>query len=170
MTGPTWLNYALQAEQLLMTSAQKGLAITLGLVITLFSGPLGYGQQRACTGAEARRAEAEAVTLRTWDALYRSYKLYRQCDDGAIAEGYSESVARILVDHWDTLPQLAHLAKEDAEFRRFVMGHVDATLTIEDVEKIRRNAKTKCPTGLRGVCTDLAKQADSELKGRASSP
>ena len=44
------------------------------------------------------------------------------------------------------------------------MRHVDATLTIEDVDKIRSNAKTKCPTGLRGVWTDLAKQADSGLK------
>jgi hypothetical protein len=154
--GSAWLNYALQAEQMLMTKGQKGFAITLGLVITLFSGQFGYGQQRTCTGAEARRAEAEAVTLRAWDGLYRSYKLYRQCDDGAIAEGYSESVARILVDHWDTLPQLARLAKEDAEFRRFVMGHVDATLNTDDIAKIRTHAKTKCPAGLRAICTDLA--------------
>jgi hypothetical protein len=144
-------------------------SIAAGLVVALFSGQFGYGQQRTCTGAEARRAEAEAVTLRAWNALYRSYKLYPQCDDGAIGEGYSESIARILVDHWDTLPQLARLAKEDAEFRRFVMGHVDATLTIGDVKKIRMNAKTKCPTGLRDVCTDLAKQAHSGLKQGASS-
>jgi hypothetical protein len=157
------VDYAFHAEQL-MISAKACLTITVGLVAVLFSGRVAYGQQRPCNEAEARRAEAEAETPRTWDALYRSYKLYRHCGDGAIGEGYSESVARILVDHWETLPQLARLAKEDIEFRRFVMRHVDATLTIEDVEKIRSNAKTKCPTGLRGVCTDLAKQADSGLQ------
>ena len=50
------------------------------------------------------------------------------------------------------------------------MGHVDATLNMDDVEKIRRNAKTQCPTGLRTVCNDLAKQADFALKEDASSP
>jgi hypothetical protein len=108
--------------------------------------------------------------LRSWEELYRSYRLYRRCDDGAIGEGYSESVARILVAHWNTLAQLARLAKKDAEFQTFVMGHVDATLNMDDVEIIKRNAKTKCPTGLRAFCNDLAKQADSALKENAATP
>ncbi len=70
-----------------MISAKAGVAITLGLVVTLFSGRVGYGKQRTCTEAEARRAEIEAETPRAWEVLYRSYKLYRQCDDGAIGEG-----------------------------------------------------------------------------------
>src|SRR5438128_11983717 len=84
----------------------------------------GLAQQSACTDREARRAETEADSLRSWDDLYRSYKLYRECDDAAIAEGYSESVARILVDHWSTLSRLAHLASRDAAFRRCVIKHV----------------------------------------------
>ena len=71
-----------------------------------------------CPAAESQRAESEADTLRTWNALYKSFKSYGQCDDGAISEGYSESVARILVDHWNTLPELAHLVRKDAEFGR----------------------------------------------------
>jgi hypothetical protein len=69
---------------------------------------------------EMRRAEAEAAELRSWDALYRSYKLYGRCNNVDAAEGFSESVARILVDHWATLPRLAKLADSDAAFRRFV--------------------------------------------------
>jgi hypothetical protein len=107
--------------------------------------------------------------VHSWDALYRSYRSYRQCDDGAIGEGYSESVARILVDHWITLSQLARLARNDAQFRAFVIGHVDATLNMDDLEKIRKNAKAQCPTGLRSMCNDLAKQADFALKEGASS-
>ena len=152
-----------------MISTKERIAITLGLIVTLFSGHVGYAQQRPCNDVEARRA-LDAGMLRSWDALYRSYKLYRQCDDGAIGEGYSESVARILVDHWNTLPRLAHLAEKDAEFRAFVMKHVDATLNMDDVEKIKKSAKTQCPTGLRTVCNDLTKQADSALKEDASSP
>jgi hypothetical protein len=148
----------------------RGVAITLGLVVTLFSAQAGYAQEHPCTDAEGRRALDEAVMLRSWDALYKSYKLYRRCDDGAIGEGYSESVARILVGHWNTLPRLDHLAEKDAGFRAFAMKHVDATLNMGDVETIKKNAKTRCPTGSRRLCDDLARQADSALKEDASSP
>jgi hypothetical protein len=128
---------------------------------------LGIGlsaQQRPCNDAESQHAEMRAGTLRSWDALYKSYTSYRRCDDGAIAEGYSESVARILVDHWSTLPRLAYLARRDVDFRRFVLRHVDATLDTNDVEKIRTNAKTLCPAGFRTLCDDLRKSADAALE------
>jgi hypothetical protein len=153
-----------------MTSPKQYIAITLGLIVTVFLAQVGYTQQRPCSNVEGRRALDEVDMLRSWDALYTSYKSYRQCDDGALGEGYSESVARILVDHWNTLPQLARLARKDAEFRAFVIGHVDATLNMDDVEKIRKNATTQCPARLRTVCSDLAKQADFALKEDASPP
>jgi len=39
---------------------------------------------------------------------------------------------------------------------------------MDDVRKIRKNAKTQCPMALRTVCNDLAKQADAALKEDAS--
>lgn len=100
----------------------------------------------------------------TWDGLYKSFKSYRQCDDGALGEGYSESVARLLVDRWNTLPRLGRLVGKDPTFRPFILKHVDATLDIQDVQKIRENARTQCPAGLRTFCNDLAKCADLALK------
>jgi hypothetical protein len=121
----------------------------------------GYAEDHRCSMIEAQHAEAEADTLRTWSALYNSYKKYRQCDDGAIAEGYSESVARILVDHWDTLPTLVQLVKQTIGFQQFVVKHVDETLNASDLKQIAANAATRCPTGLRGLCKDLQKRADA---------
>jgi hypothetical protein len=121
-------------------------------------------QQAPCTEAQTRRAEVEAVNLRNWDALYRSYKRYARCNDVDAAEGYSESVARILVDHWNTLPRLAKLGAGDSSFRRFVLSHVDATLNMIDVESIREKAKSACPEGLHSLCADLKKQADAAIK------
>lgn len=121
-------------------------------------------QKHTCTGAEGQRVMDEADRLRTWKALYKSYQLYRQCDDGAIAEGYSESVARILVDHWKNLPDLDLLTKADARFRHFVLRHVDATLSTDDVAIVRKRAKRECPAGLDSLCNDLAKQADAALQ------
>jgi hypothetical protein len=158
-----------RGESARMTRANQCIAIILGLFVTLLSVQVGHAQERSCTELESRMLH-DAFMPRTWETLYQSYRSYRLCDDGAIGEGYSESVARLLVDHWNTLPQLAHLARKDAEFRAFVMRHVDATLNMDDVEKIRKNAKTLCPTGLRTVCNGLAKQADSALKEDAASP
>ena len=147
-----------------MTSALLKVCIFFSLIVILFSVQTGHAQERPCADAEGRRALDEAGTLRSWDALYGSYSRYRKCDDGAIGEGYSESVARILVDHWTTLPQLAQVAGKDIRFRAFAMKHVDATLNTDDLVKIRKNAQTQCPKGLQATCSDLANQADSALR------
>ncbi len=102
--------------------------------------------------------------LRSWDMLYASYKSYRQCDDGAISEGYSESVARILVDQWSTLSRFAELTEKDIEFRAFVIEHVDATLNLDDAKKIKKVADTECTAELITLCSDLAEQSESILK------
>jgi hypothetical protein len=125
-------------------------------------------EHKACPVAAEKRAVTEADTLRTWDALYDWYRMYQDCDDGAIAEGYSESVARILVDHWSTLDQLRGLGKKDPNFFRFVLRHIDATNDGKDLQRVETEAKTQCPTGLRDICDELAEQADSALKEAAS--
>jgi hypothetical protein len=154
-----------------MTGSKRTIVTTIGLIITLLLfAQAGYAQKHPGSVGECQAAFDEAGTLRSWGALYKSYKSYRHCDDGAIGEGYSESVARILVDHWSTLSRLAQLGNKDAEFRAFVVHHVDATLNMDDVEKIKRRAKAQCPTGLRTLCSDLAKHADSALKEDASTP
>jgi hypothetical protein len=110
-------------------------------------------QQKPCSHAENLQAEDEAATLRTWDGLYKSYRLYARRNNVDAEEGYSESVARILVDHWQTLSRLSQLARKDKGFRDFVLGHVDATLDMGDVGKIRTNAIQRCPE----PCTNSAK-------------
>ena len=74
------------------------------------------------------------------------------CIDNAmtvlLVRATASPLARILSDHWNTLPELARLAGKDSRFRAFVIGHVDATLTMDDVRKIRKNAKTTMPDGI----------------------
>ena len=81
------VNYALRVEQLLMKSAKQAGTLILSLIITMFSVQAGHAQKRGCGDVEGQHAFDEAITLRSWDALYKSYKLYRQCDDGAVGEG-----------------------------------------------------------------------------------
>jgi len=125
-------------------------------------------EPKPCTEQEANQSEESTDHLKHWSDVYQSFTRFSQCDDGAIAEGYSESVARVLADHWDTLPQLAELAKNDSKFLRFALRHVDATDDDKDLQRIKTDAKTQCPIGLRSICDDLGKQADAALKESAS--
>ncbi len=150
------------------TTVMRYPVITVAFFAVLAQSTSICAQQRPCTTAEAQRADLQADTLRSWEALYKSYKHYGHCDDGAIAEGYSESVARILVDHWNTLFQLVALGNKDAKFLRFVFSHVDATLDTGDLGKIKTDATTRCPSGLHGACAQLKKNAESALKEQAS--
>jgi hypothetical protein len=138
------------------------------VLLTFLSIQVARAQVQPCTVSEAGSALDKTDTFRSWDALHRSYKEFGSCDDGAVAEGFSESVARIFADHWNTLPRFAQLAENDPSFRAFVIRHIDATLNMDDVEKIKRAALTHCPSGLRKTCSDIAKQADFALKDSAS--
>src|SRR5712671_3698967 len=117
-------------------------------------------QTRLCSAVKARHADAAVDTLNSWGRLYQWYRTYRECDDGSLAEGYSEAVARNLVDRWQALPQLAALAKKDVSFQRFVLKHINQTLNGDDLKRIRVNAESRCPTGLRRLCSDVKKQAE----------
>jgi len=134
------------------------------IVGVLLAGTDGFAQERDCTESKSRRALDVANRQRNWDSLHRSYRLYLHCDDGAVGEGYSESVARTLVDHWNTLPDLERLAKKDSLFRRFVLNHVNATLNVDDLEIIKKKAQSKCPAPSHAICDDLIRQADSAIK------
>jgi hypothetical protein len=133
------------------------LAILASVVLCTF----GHAQHKPCTPAQRLEAEKEAMTLRSWDALYKSYQRYGHCSDVDAAEGYSESVARILADNWDTLPRLSQLIERDREFEKFV--GLDATMSMKDVAKIKDSAVQHCPKGLKNLCNKLRDQADSAI-------
>ena len=139
--------------------------ISAVLVLAPYSG---RAQHVSCCGRDANKALDEADTLRSWDALYASYSKYRSCDDGAISEGFSESVARIMVNHWSTMPQLGRILKKDGDFRQFVLIHLNATLDEKDLKKIKTKARSQCPASLTALCNEIMRKADSALKQAVS--
>ena len=141
-------------------AAARAIAIC---VLLLSAGGAVRAQDSDCTDVQAARAEPVIDGVRTWDALYKSYKLYEKCDDGAVADAYSDAVARLLVGHWKTLPRLAQLAKKNDDFRQFVLDHIDSSDDPGDLRTIKRRAERRCPADLRSTCRELKKAADSAL-------
>ena len=137
------------------------LARALVLVAMLFA-PLAYG--RHCTMSEAKAAEAGIDHLDSWGSVDLAYRKYGHCDDGGIAEGYSEAIARLLVDRWDTLPDLAALIRRNPPLRGFVLRHVDATLDARDLVRIEALATTSCLPSLKPLCHTLKKAASNATR------
>ena len=136
----------------------------LALIVLLAHGTTAFVQPRRCTKDEARAAEEVAGTLRNWSALHEAFKRYAPCDDGAIGEGFSDSVAKILAGHWSTLGELQGLAASDPAFLRFVLRHIDATVDSRELKAIVVNAAERCPQGANALCAQLDKAAQQALK------
>ncbi|TWB41089.1 hypothetical protein [Nitrospirillum pindoramense] len=125
--------------------------------IALFSMIPAYG--KTCTPKDAEKADEMVDQMNSWAKVYDAYAKYGHCDDGEIAEGNSEAVARLLVDHWKTLPQLGTLIQRHAQLKDFVLRHVDATLDTRDLDRIKTLSTSSCPAGLDSLCQDLSMAA-----------
>lgn len=117
-----------------------------------------------CSASQAEAADAAVDTLNSWEAVAAFRTKFAQCDDGSIAEGSSEAVARLLVDHWDTLPELSHLIAKTPALRSFVLRHINSTLDTGDLNKIKQNA-ANCPSGIQSLCKGIAKAAAEAANG-----
>jgi hypothetical protein len=115
--------------QMRLTGQGRARCRRLALTAWLFLGCISASsaQTEACPRELAMKAESEASTLETWQSVFVSYKKYRQCDDGAIAEGYSSSIATLLADHWEDIGQLTRFSNQNTRFNKFVLRHVTST-------------------------------------------
>lgn len=115
----------------------------------------------ACSPSKAGDAENVAGALRNWDAMLDAYKKYAACDDGAIAAGFTESVVRILVDHWESVDRLQVLSSKDKKFRLFVLNHINESAHLPDLDRVADNASKHCPQRAHSLCADIVKTASS---------
>jgi len=109
-------------------------------------------------------AEDSVSALKNWDDIYRSFKRFRHCDDGAIGEGYSDSVVWLLADRWSELKTLIRLTSSDKEFRSFVLRHIDATTDKSAIEKVIANTSKHCPESAKSSCSMIEEKAKKALR------
>lgn len=112
-----------------------------------------------CTTKDAIAADSDIDHLTGWAAVYRSFRLYKQCDDASIGEGYSDKIVILLTKHWPTVIDLSKLAQADPEFGDFVLSHVDELMSPDQAKMIIANARDRCPAGLKSFCRRLEAKA-----------
>lgn len=111
--------------------------------------------QKPCNTSEERQAFSEADGLKDWDALHRSFIRFGHCDDGAIAEGYSDTVGRLLARDWEHIGTLGKLVVSDKKFESFVLRHIDETLPTGTLKAIANHAEKSCPADETALCRKI---------------
>jgi hypothetical protein len=135
------------------------------IAIGFFVAATAFAQgQGICTHEDAIQAEKTLDSLSDWCHVYESFKHYSHCDDGAIAEGYSDKIASLLATHWDAAEELFHLWRAHPQFGRFVLAHVDELMSSEQAKNIIRNARERCPPDSKEYCESLEKEAQELMR------
>ena len=147
---------------------KKTTAIT-GAIAALWLLPVVAWSNGQCTMQDLQEAASGGFAFPDWKALYVSYSRFKSCDQGGdISEGYSESVVRLLADHWDRLPELAALSGKHRGFTEFVLRHIDATTNDDDLKKIAESSGKRCPLGVAALCAAIHKQAKAAIEESGS--
>jgi hypothetical protein len=143
----------------ILVAAMIGVLVLSGVAAAQeFRGPPWFSAER-CSQEDAIAADKDIDQLKSWSALHRAFRLYRQCDDGGIAEGYSDAVAILLTEHWPEVTALSKLVQTNPEFERFVLLHVDSLMSPEQGKMIIDNARDRCPAGAEKLCRQLEAKA-----------
>lgn len=135
------------------------------VTLALLTVPSALG--KTCTPKDATAADALVDHLDSWEKVNETLTRYGHCDDGQIAEGNSESIARLLVDHWKLLPELAAMIEHNPALRSLVLRHVDTTLNTGDLDRIKTLATSSCPPGMDSLCRELANAASESAASQA---
>jgi murein DD-endopeptidase MepM/ murein hydrolase activator NlpD len=105
-----------------------------------------------CSRQDALEAEATVEKLETWADLHAAFMRFAECDDGGIAEGWTDFVVRSLADRWSELAELRRLTDADSKFLAFVLSHVNESADEEDLARAKANARDRCPKGAAQLC------------------
>jgi hypothetical protein len=134
------------------------------LLVALLGTPA-LAETSICTKEDTRFVADVLHNLTSWPAIYKHYKKYvPQCDDGFMAEGYSDAVVVQLAKRWGSLHELASLTQQDSKFLLFVLKHIDPTTDLNELEHVRLNAERDCPKPHKQLCSSIGAAAMAALK------
>ena len=94
----------------------------------------------------------------TWPSFRDAIASARGCDDGWIAEAYSDQVSLMLSEHWAEVGELGRVCTSDPWLCEFVLKHLDETVPADRLLRIRDLAHTECPKEQRKLCKQIRKR------------
>jgi len=113
-----------------------------------------------CTREQAIKADEATDTLKSWEAVHDFFKKYAECDDGGIAEGIDDGVAKLLANDWAHIAVLQKLTDADQDFGEFVLRHISMTADSSDIARANKLARNECPPNAKRICKDVKAETD----------
>jgi hypothetical protein len=139
----------------------------LALLIGILFVSLGAGAADQCLPKQAQAAEAATDNMKTWYAIYSGFKAFHYCDDGAIAEGFTEAVVHLLASDWNSVSRAASIARDDKTFHSFLLKHINASANTDELKAIASVSEERCPREASSMCRDIRRSAIQALQEAA---
>ena len=128
-------------------------AIALATLVLHASGAAAQGSNPPCTRDEGLAAEVVTDYLSTWENVYRFYKQFGHCYDGAIAEGAQDKIQLLWAHRWSELPKMLAFTRTDPGFKKFVWVIIDSEAFPQNTfNTVLANATKRCPSGAKEFC------------------
>jgi hypothetical protein len=99
-----------------------------------------------------------------WEKLSPALRTLRRCDEDELSELFSDAVCRQLADGWKDAAAIASAVRRSPELLEFLLRHLDHGCAAESLEKVRENAKRRCPRYGLKFCTAVAARAAKVLE------
>ncbi len=94
---------------------------------------------------------------KSWADLRRwSEEFGKDCDGGYTADAACGVEADLLGGKWEELPKLAKQIRKNPAFKVFVLRHIDATWTEDELQLVLENAEKRCAHGYAELCVSIA--------------
>ena len=119
-------------------------------------------QDKPCPKADAAKAEKAIERANDFTQLRKAWADYRHCDSGPVAEVYTETFVRLIVD-WKDVDGLVNATKDEG-FKSFMYKHLKDPAAKDDLESVYSRAKASCPDKHGAFCAELADFAKANSK------
>lgn len=116
------------------------------------------------TVEEMDTADTVASSVKDWSDINSFFHKFKECDDGYIAEGLSDTIPRMLAENWNTAAQLKAMTDKDKSFDAWILNHVNTTSASKDLELIIKNSNEKCADNAQAFCQKMASAANQALQ------
>lgn len=142
------------------THAMLCLYLAAGILSSARAAP-----DEACPTPMAARANTTLAQARaSWPALRRHWRSYAACDDGVLAEGYSDAVVWLLAHRRHDVDAFIVLSHADPSFGKWALQHVDASASDADLNKVTAHAAAcERRSGSDAICGAIAQAARAAL-------
>ena len=121
-----------------------------------------------CRAADrCRAAEAGIANFKSWLAVAEWYSRFARCDDGCVAEDLDRRIVSMLANDWQSVSELHDLSDKQTSFKLFVLKHLGGDAETKQLQKVRANARSLCPTGLETFCREIVAAASYGLAEQA---